>query len=221
MPEGAFSSLSLVMRYIFVVLCVLIVFSSFLWLMRDRRRRHQRVRHLPDAGMIGEFVMLSMGEDGDYAEGDVLPVPWEGCLGSSPSCDVVLKGPGIAPVHLYFSFHRKSGLQLEMAGKKCICYADGEEQTYHMRKPGSLLHGSVLQAGDYVLRLRLFAGLYTPEKGRTEKQDMENYGMKIDSQGKPHTGYDGAREPQTEQEAFGELKYVPGGRGRRKKERRP
>ena len=210
MPEGVFPALSLVMRYVFVALGILIVLHSFLWQHRERRQRHERIRRLPDAGMIGEFVVLDGA--GRIPDDTALPVPWEGSLGSARSCDVVLPGEDIAPVHLFFSFHRKTGLTLETAGKKCVCFADGEEQTYRMRGPARLTHGSILQVSGYVLRLRLFAGLYTSSLGNTEKQDMKAYGMKVGSQGKPRRGmngvYEGNRGQKTERKVFPGLHLV-------------
>ena len=105
-------------------------------------------------------------------------------------------------------FHTKTGLTLETAGKRCSCYADGEEQTFRMRNPARLMHGSILQIGDYVLRLRLFAGLHEATAGRTEKADMANYGMKIGSQGMPRPSIGKGWKNQTEREGYQGLHLV-------------
>jgi len=199
--DELYSVLALGMRYWFIALGLLIVVQTFLWLYRDHREKHRRLKNLPDAGMIGEFVVLSGSKT--LEEGRVIPVPWEGMMGSSGACDVVVPSPEFAPVHLYFSFVKGRGLQIETARGRS-CYVDGVLQEYRKGTPdGKMIHGSILQVGDCVLRLRLFAGLDVERKAaRKAEDDLKEYGMPVASQGVPRQGYDGWVDPQTEEERF-------------------
>ena len=79
MPDEIYEIISLAARYWFALLGLLIVWRSFSWLRKDRRAKHRRLRQLPDAGMIGELVVLH-GSD-ELPEGTAIPVPREGVLG--------------------------------------------------------------------------------------------------------------------------------------------
>ncbi len=207
LSDELYSVLALGMRYWFLALGVPIVVQTFLWLYRDHREKHQRLRNLPDAGMIGEFVVLSGGDD--LEEGKVIPVPWEGMLGSSRHCDVVIPSGAFAPVHLYFSFEKRMGLMIEAArGREC--YVDGVLEKSGKKHPGErMIHGSILQVGDIVLRLRLFAGLDVERKAlRKPEDDVKEYGMPVASQGVPRPGYGGYADSQTEEEPFTGLHLV-------------
>lgn len=202
MSDELYSVLALGMRYWFIALGLLIVIQTFLWLYRDHREKHRRLKNLPDAGMIGEFVVLAGG--GTLEEGEVIPVPWEGMMGSSRMCDVVVPSRDFAPVHLYFSFVRNKGLQIEAARGRS-CYVDGALQEYRGKNTadGKMVHGSILQVGDCVLRLRLFAGLDVERRAkRKPDDDLKEYGMPVASQGVPRPGYDGWVDAQTEEERF-------------------
>lgn len=59
MPSQIYEILSLMMRYWFAALGVLIVLRAFWWLWKDHRSREKKRRSLPDAGSIGEFVVES------------------------------------------------------------------------------------------------------------------------------------------------------------------
>ena len=159
MPDDLYEILSLGMRYWFLLLGALIVWRSFRWLRKDRREKHRRLRQLPDAGMIGELVVL-VGSD-ELPEGTAIPVPREGVLGFLRTCDVVVPVPGVAGHHIDFSFQNGKGL-LMTPWRGQTCQVDADELTHRSR--GSrfpMHHGSRLFVGDAVLRLRLFAGLET------------------------------------------------------------
>lgn len=157
MPEDVYEVLSLGMRYWFILLGVLIVWRAFGWLRKDRREKHRRLRQLPDAGMIGELVVL-VGSD-ELPEGTVIPVPREGVLGFLRTCDVVVPVPGVQDHHLDFSFRNGQGLLIQ-PWRGCTCQVDADEMD-HRSKPRRypMHHGSRLFVGDAVLRLRVFAGL--------------------------------------------------------------
>ena len=149
--------LSLAARYLFALLGVLIVFRSFLWLLEDRREKHSRLRHLPDAGMIGELVVLSGSRD--CPVDSFLPVPREGVLGSVRSCDLVVPCPGVRPRHLDFSWQDGVGLLLRPRSG-CEALADSVPLTCRTHPEAApLRHGSYLQVGEAIFRLRVFAGL--------------------------------------------------------------
>ena len=196
------------MRYWYIALGILIVVQTFLWLYRDHREKHQKLKKLPDAGMIGEMVVL-YGCEG-MAEGTALPVPWEGMMGSAGFCDIVAPAKGMARVQLYFSFKKNRGLKIEPArGQEC--YVDGVhlKDRHQPSSDGWMVHGSILQVGECVFRLRLFAGLNVERKAlRMEDEDLKQYGMPVASQGVPRPGYDGWADAQTEDEPYEGLHLV-------------
>ena len=160
MPQDIYTILALASRYWFAFLGVLIVWRSFSWLRKDRRLKHKRLKTLPDAGMIGELVVLQ-GSD-DLPEDSFLPVPREGTLGYLRTCDVVVPINGVARQHLDFMFADGQGLIVQPR-RGCSCMVDGElivdrraARAFPMR------HNSLLSIGDAILKLRLFAGLDAP-----------------------------------------------------------
>lgn len=159
MPENIYEIISLGARYWFAFLGVLIVWRAFRWLRKDRRAKHNRLKQLPDAGMIGEMVVLQ-GSD-QLPEGAVLPVPRSGVLGFVRSCDIVVPVDGVSPQHTDFVFQQGKGLVL-FPLRGASCFVDDVELTHRSAtKKYPLVHGSILQVGEAVLRLRLFAGLDT------------------------------------------------------------
>lgn len=153
--------LALAMRYFFTAVGVLIVWRSFSWLMKDRRLKHRRLRQLPDAGTIGIFTVMQGGKH--LPEGAVIPVPPEGVLGSVRTCDVVVPAPDVATMHIDFEFRDGHGLHIRPR-RGCEAVVDGvpiltrrDSQMYPLQ------HGSVLEVGQAVLRLGVFAGLNVPE----------------------------------------------------------
>lgn len=157
MPENIYEIISLGARYWFALLGLLIVWRSFRWLRRDRREKHRRLKQLPDAGMIGEMVVLA-GSD-DLPEGGTLPVPREGILGYVRGCDLVVPVDGVARQHCDFSFRNGDGL-LIFPRHGCQATVDGEIiRTRKDARQHPMQHGSRLQVGEATLRLRVFMGL--------------------------------------------------------------
>ncbi len=107
--------------------------------------------------MIGEMVALS--GSGELPEGTAVPVPWEGVLGSVRSCDMVIPCPGIRKRHLRFSYESGFGLKIiPLSG--CEAMVNGVLLDCRSgEKAAPMTHGSFLQIGSAVLRLRVFAGL--------------------------------------------------------------
>lgn len=159
MQENVYEIISLGARYWFAFLGALIVWRAFRWLRKDRKAKHSRLKNLPDAGMIGEMVVLQ-GSD-QLPEGTLLPVPRAGVLGYVRSCDIVVPVEGVSRKHLDFVFQPGKGLLLFPLRGAC-CMADEVELTHRSAsKKYPMVHGSILRVGDAVLRLRLFAGLDT------------------------------------------------------------
>ena len=159
------------MRYVFVLLGVLIVLRAFLMLRRDRRQTDRTLRRLPDAGFIGEFEVLRAS--GELEEGSVLPVPTEGTLGLYRSCDLTLPCEGVHKRHLDFILDERLGL-LILPRSGCTVTVDGAECTARSKPEAHpMLHGSTLEVGNALLRLRLFAGV-CPQSGAAFTPDTSN-----------------------------------------------
>lgn len=192
MPENIYEILSMGARYWFALLGLLIVWRSFRWLRKDRRAKHRRLKQLPDAGMIGEMVVLR-GSD-ELPEGASIPVPREGVLGYLRCCDIVVPVDGVAGKHVDFAFQDGKGLLLFPLYNQ-TCVMDGQTLTCRTKnKNFPMHHGSRLEVGDALLRLRLFAGLETERHsafasdGPTESNDTaypEQQPLPMDWQGAP------------------------------------
>ena len=165
MSDEVYEVVAHAMRYWFVALGALIVLRSFLWLRKDRKVRHRRLRSLPDAGMIGEWLVESGSRE--LPEGVAVPMPREGVLGGTRSCDLYVPVWGVAKTHLYFRYSRKKGLTLIPAYRQHCQINDVPVTWRSVRKqPVSLHHGDVLTVGEAVLRLRMFAGLESSPRPR-------------------------------------------------------
>ncbi len=149
--------LALAARYVFAFLGVLIVLRTYRWLLSDRMKQHARLRSLPDAGMIGELVVLE-GSD-ELPANAYLPVPAEGILGSVRSCDLTVPCPGVRKHHLDFVWEDRSGLLL-YPRRNCQIQADDRVLEGTARHACAVLrHGSFLRVGSALLRLRVYAGV--------------------------------------------------------------
>ena len=171
MPEKVYEILALAARYWFALLGVIIVWQSFRWLRRDRREKHRRLRQLPDAGMIGEMVVLE-GSD-DLPEGTTMPIPREGTLGYLRTCDVVAPVPGVKHQHCDFTFVPGKGL-LIFPRSRCVAEVDGE--LIRRRRDGKMhpmQHGSRLRVGEALLRLRVFVGLEVERRSTVMAEEEE------------------------------------------------
>jgi len=145
-------------RYWFLFLAVIIVLRSFSYLRKDKRLRKKQVKRLPDAGYVGELIVLAGSED--LPEGTALPLPCEGIIGSLRICDVVVPVPGVADRHILFSFVKGHGLEVAPYSRGAF-QVDKDSSSGH-GKPLMMLHGSRLTIGEAVLRMRLFVGVDAP-----------------------------------------------------------
>ena len=173
MPQDLYSIAALACRYWFAFLGVLIVWRSFSWLRKDRRLTHKRLKTLPDAGMIGELVVLQGSYD--LPEDSFLPVPREGVLGCQRACDIAVPVGGVARQHLDFVFVDGRGLQV-VPRHGLHCMVDGELIT-NRREAAQfpMRHGSLISVGDAILKLRLFAGLDAPYANEYMPEEPEDF----------------------------------------------
>ncbi len=149
------------MRYFFTFLGVMIVWRSFSWLRKDRRLKHRRLKQLPDAGTIG---ILTVHEGGRHLKpGEIIPVPHEGVLGYLRTCDVVVPVEDVATLHLDFTFVDGKGLYIHPR-RGCEARVDGFLITTRREaNEHPMQHGSILEVGQAVLQLGVFAGLNVQE----------------------------------------------------------
>lgn len=157
MPNEIYEVVAQAARYWFLFLMVLIVWRSYRWLARDRRQRRKRLKLLPDAGYVGEMVVIQGNEE--LSPGVALPVTVEGVLGSVRGDDLYVPVRGVHKKHLWFEYDDEAGV-LVHPFPGCRAEVDGLP-LLGMRAQGSLSHGSRLTVGEAELRLRLFAGFET------------------------------------------------------------
>ena len=149
------------MRYFFTLIGVMIVWRSFSWLRKDRNLKHRRLKQLPDAGTIGILTVETGSRQ--LQEGAIIPVPYEGVLGYLRTCDVVVPVDDVATIHLDFSFVDGKGLFI-YPRRGCDAAVDGVALTSRrLSQQYPMQHGSILQIGQAVLRLGVFAGLNVRE----------------------------------------------------------
>lgn len=149
--NGGYEIFALFMRYVFVALGGLILWRSFRWLRKDARAYRKEIKSLPDAGLVGEMVDMNTGKS--------YPLPREGVLGASRSCDIRVTDGVLSSRHLTFLFVEGKGLAIRPLGQNNVTL-DGEM----LFGTGYALHGTRLEAGSVTLRVRLFAGLNVPRR---------------------------------------------------------
>ena len=154
MSEAVYEVVAQAARYWFLLLMALIVWRSYRWYHKDRKQRKKRLRLLPDAGYVGELVVLE--GSGELPAGRVLPVSSEGMLGCLRGCDLYVPVRGVGKKHLWYSFDDENGLLVEPCRGRRVLVDGMPLEAGHRRT--YLAHGSRLQLGEAVLRLRLFAG---------------------------------------------------------------
>ena len=161
MDARFYEVLALAMRYFFTAVGVLIVWRSFSWLMKDRRLKHRRLRQLPDAGTIGVFTVIQGGKH--LPEGAIIPVPHEGVLGYLRTCDTVVPVDGVATMHIDFAFQDGRGLYI-YPRRGCEAKVDGVPLASRRdSRENPMQHGSILEIGQAVLQLGVFAGFDVKE----------------------------------------------------------
>lgn len=152
MSDSVYGVIAYIARYWFAILVVIILWRAILWLRKDAYRTAVVMDMLPDAGFIGEWVVVESYDD-TVAEGTVLNAPRDGWLGSARACDVRLKSRGI-PARVARFYLRKDGLHL-LPQRRGTVEVDGEP----VHREAVLRHGALLAVGDITIQLRLFAGI--------------------------------------------------------------
>ncbi len=155
MSSEAYEILSLAMRYVFAALGALIVLRAYRWLFKDHRAHKKEMKNLPDAGLVGEIVVLDSGK--------AFSLPREGTLGSARSCDICIRRPGVRRLHLTLHFVDGKGVRVT-PHRGAAALLDGKDAG------GYALHGSVIDLGNVQLRVRLFAGLHVPRLVPTKQE---------------------------------------------------
>ena len=146
-----------VSRYLFAFFALMLLLFAASWLYDERRKRRDRLRYLPEAGNIGEMVVIS-GSD-QLPVDTWFPIPREGILGSLRSCDLVVPCPGVRARHLAFSWQDGTGLIIKPF-PGCETFVDGVSLlTAEKSEMPVMVHGSCLQVGSAVLRLQLLSAL--------------------------------------------------------------
>lgn len=158
MPIEVYEVVAQGARYWFLFLMVLIVWRSYRWYAKDRKQRKKRLRLLPDAGYIGEMVVIRGNEA--LEKGAALPVPGEGTLGYSRMNDLCIPVAGVAKRHCRLTYAAGEGLMLYPCPGKTVKVDDQEAKGG--RHPLTMAHGSRLYVGEAELRLRMFAGFDSP-----------------------------------------------------------
>ena len=166
--EETYRILWIVSRYLFAFLFLLLFLFAFFWLLTEQRNRRERLQNLPGAGTVGELIVLSGSRN--LPENTWFPVPREGILGSVRSCDLVVPCSGVRSQHLDFSWqdglglllYPRSGCEILVNGVPATCRTDA--------KAVPMTHGSILQIGQAVLRLHLFAALDIAPSGNSQPE---------------------------------------------------
>ena len=144
-------------RWLFAFFALMLLFFAFSWLHSERKKRRERFRSLPEAGHIGEMVVISGSSQ--LPADTWFPVPREGVLGSLRSCDLVVPCPGVRGRHLSFSWLDGTGLMIRPC-PGCEVFVDGVAlATADKSDRPVMVHGSCLQVGSAVLRLQLLSAL--------------------------------------------------------------
>ena len=157
MPEEIYELIAQGARYWFLFLMALIVWRSWRWYRKDRRAARKRLKLLPDAGFVGEMVVIEGG--GLFDRGEVFPVPREGTVGMLRTNDICVPADGVEGRHLWFRYEENKGLLMHAFGKNNAS-VDGEN-LQDSKKGLYMAHGSWLTLGGVQLRLRMFAGFET------------------------------------------------------------
>ncbi len=154
MPDNVYEVIAQAARYWFLFWMTLIAWRSWRWYRKDKRAAKKRLKLLPDAGFVGEMVVVDGGED--IPRGTIYAVPREGTLGTLRTNDLCVQAEGVERRHLWFRFDDRKGLMVEPFGKNPV-HVDGEDFRSR-RQPLYMAHGSWLTVGGVQMRLRLFAG---------------------------------------------------------------
>jgi len=175
-------------RYLFAFFALMLLLFALSWLYDERRKRRERLRYLPEAGNIGEMVVIS-GSD-QLPVDTWFPIPREGILGSLRSCDLVVPCPGVRARHLAFSWQDGTGLIIRPF-PSCETFVDGVSLiTAEKTDMPVMVHGSCLQVGSAVLRLQLLSALEHTNRPFTVTAPSQEYAeIYAAQQTQPYTSF--------------------------------
>jgi hypothetical protein len=165
MDKSMYELIAYVMRYWFGVLMLVILWRAVHWIRYEADVKAIEKKMLPDAGFIGEWVVL-YGAD-KMEEGTMLNAPGDGFLGSGRTCDVRIPVKGLPKRAARFYF-RRDGLHL-LPYKEGTIKVDGRP----VRQEAVLRHGATLSVEGIVLQFRLFAGILLTGEAVIEPMEME------------------------------------------------
>lgn len=147
MQPQVYRMIAMLFRYWLVILTLIILWRAIKWLYKERAAYQATLRVLPDAGFIGELVDLDAGISH--------PLPREGFISGKRQADIGLKG---LPYPIHFELMENEGILIE-ASKRLHAKVD----EVPVGKNTFAFHGTILEAGTYRLRFRLFEGVPVPE----------------------------------------------------------
>ncbi len=175
-------------RYLFAFFALMLLLFALSWLYDERRKRRERLRYLPEAGNIGEMVVIS-GSD-QLPVDTWFPIPREGILGSLRSCDLVVPCHGVHARHLTFSWQDGTGLIIKPF-PGCETFVDGVSLiTAEKSEMPVMVHGSCLQVGSAVLRLQLLSALEHTNRPFTVTAPSQEYAeIYASQQTQPYTPF--------------------------------
>ena len=151
MTQAWVQVLSLLFGYVSAAMILLIVLLAMRKYASDRALWRRVRRDLPQAGAVGQLVVLCGGRR--LSPGEEIRVPYEGTMGASHSCDVYIPA---RKVHMRSAFFWMEGDGLHMVA----LHRDGFLVDDVPVEPGDeavLRHGAVLRVGEAKLALSLYS----------------------------------------------------------------
>lgn len=151
MTQAWVQVLSLLFGYVSAAIILLIVLLALRKYASDRALWRRVRRELPQAGAVGQLVVLCGGRR--LRLGEEIPVPYEGTMGASHSCDVCIPA---RKVHMRSAFFWMENDGLHMVA----LHRDGFLVDDVPVEPGDeavLRHGAVLRVGEAKLALSLYS----------------------------------------------------------------
>lgn len=151
MTQAWVQVLSLLFGYVSAAIILLIVLLALRKYASDRALWRRVRRELPQAGAVGQLVVLDGGRR--LRLGEEISVPYEGTMGASHSCDVCIPA---RKVHMRSAFFWMENDGLHMVA----LHRDGFLADDVPVEPGDeavLRHGAVLRVGEAKLSLSLYS----------------------------------------------------------------
>ena len=151
MTQAWVQVLSLLFGYVSAAIILLIVLLALRKYASDRALWRRVRRDLPQAGAVGQLVVLCGGRR--LRLGEEISVPYEGTMGASHSCDVCIPA---RKVHMRSAFFWMENDGLHMVA----LHRDGFLVDDVPVEPGDeavLRHGAVLRVGEAKLSLSLYS----------------------------------------------------------------